>query len=54
VHDTMNNKVSTLLDQHLQEGVHEATLQSKYLPAGIYFARLRHRGKLVVEKILKE
>jgi hypothetical protein len=54
VHDVMNNKVSTLLDGYLQEGVHEATFQPKYLPAGIYFARLRHQGKLIVEKILKE
>ncbi|WP_158442641.1 T9SS type A sorting domain-containing protein [Salinibacter ruber] len=51
VYDVLGRRVATLADGKKQAGRHEASLQARKLPSGVYFGRLEAGGQTRTQKI---
>jgi hypothetical protein len=51
VYDVLGRRVATLAEGKRQAGRHEASLQARKLPSGVYFGRLEAGGETRTQKI---
>jgi hypothetical protein len=54
VFDVMGRQVASLVNEMQQAGIHRVPFDAKQLPAGMYWVKLLHNGKILTTKLVKE
>jgi hypothetical protein len=52
IYNTLGRRVSTLIDNLAEAGIHRVEIGGDYLPSGIYFALLRFEDRTLAQKVL--